>query len=532
MKDPRTIILAVIPCNVDIATQEILKLAKDADPQGVRTMGVLTKPDLAPERATQQAIIDLIGGKRQDLKLGYCVVKNRGADNKSRNLRERDAAEKAFFRQEPWDAVAASSKRIGVEALKVRLRELLMDISKREFPKVQAEIRKQLATCRKQLDTMGVSRSDEKSQRAYLGKIAATFERIVSYALNAYYTEDPIFDDRLEMRLITRVIELNEVLGEVFSLRGHTRHFSRDNDDSKKDGDGDKMPKLSFEVPEVPDELLDLLPDEPFECPAPSSESILTHIEDIFRKSRGPELGTFGGALLGTIFKEQSRRWGPLILSHVSSAILVVHQFIVDLLAYVFGGGDDGDEAQQVCSELYENVLVEKLQASYKQAMDHAQFLLDIEREGKPTTYNNWFNDELQRGQGKRLSKKLEESAVTTGDGTGTKVINLASALAAMSMGDKSNPRQATEYLHDVLKSYYQVSAKRFVDVVCQQVVDHFLLNGKGSPLHVFSTELVLDLSAGTLEMIAGEDHVTKQERERLAREIDSLQAAMQVLRG
>lgn len=47
----------------------------------------------------------------------------------------------------------------------------------------------------------------------------------------------------------------------------------------------------------------------------------------------------------------------------------------------------------------------------------------------------------------------------------------------------------------------------------------------------MFSTELVLDLSAGTLEMIAGEDQVTKQERERLAREIESLQAAMQVLR-
>lgn len=139
MKDPRTIILAVIPCNVDIATQEILKLAKDADHSGVRTMGVLTKPDLAPERATQQAILDLIGGKRQDLKLGYCLVKNRGADDVGNStLHERNAAERAFFRQEPWAAVAATSKRVGVAALQTRLRELLMDISKREFPKVQA----------------------------------------------------------------------------------------------------------------------------------------------------------------------------------------------------------------------------------------------------------------------------------------------------------------------------------------------------------------------------------------------------------
>lgn len=70
MADRRTIILAVIPCNVDIATQEILKLAKLADPTGSRTMGVLTKPDLAFERAMQQNVIDLIQGKCQELKLG------------------------------------------------------------------------------------------------------------------------------------------------------------------------------------------------------------------------------------------------------------------------------------------------------------------------------------------------------------------------------------------------------------------------------------------------------------------------------
>lgn len=85
-----------------------------------------------------------------------------------------------------------------------------------------------------------------------------------------------------------------------------------------------------------------------------------------------------------------------------------------DVDMHVFGGGDDHEEAQQVCTELYENVLVEKLQASYKQAMDHAQFLLEIEREVKPTTYNTWFNEELQRVQGKRLIKKLESSTTTT----------------------------------------------------------------------------------------------------------------------
>lgn len=137
MVDRRTIILAVIPCNVEIATQEILKLAKQADPTGSRTMGVLTKPGLAPERAMQQNIVELIQGKRQELKLGYFLVKNRGADDANSTLKKRNAEEAAFFKADPWSALA-STGRVGVEALKVRLRDLLRDISKQEFPAVKA----------------------------------------------------------------------------------------------------------------------------------------------------------------------------------------------------------------------------------------------------------------------------------------------------------------------------------------------------------------------------------------------------------
>ena len=38
----------VVPCNVDIATVGIINDARQADPEGQRTIGVLTKPDLIP----------------------------------------------------------------------------------------------------------------------------------------------------------------------------------------------------------------------------------------------------------------------------------------------------------------------------------------------------------------------------------------------------------------------------------------------------------------------------------------------------
>ncbi|KAK7737299.1 hypothetical protein SLS53_006602 [Cytospora paraplurivora] len=523
MKDKRTIILAVIPCNVDIATQEILKLAKDADPEGFRTMGVLTKPDLAPERAMQQTIVDLIEGKRQDLKLGYCVVKNRGSDDENSTLEKRNIEERDFFRKEPWSALA-TTKRVGTSALKVRLNEILMDISRREFPAVKAAIAKNLAERNKRFDAMGASRGDEQAQRAYLGKLASDFEKIVGYSLNAYYTEDTIFNDRLDMRLITRIIELNEVFSQTFFQRGHTRCFelSKEGDDDQYSDAPNQLPRVGYEIPvgSNPD-LSDIICADRFQCPKPSSDSIMRHIEDIYRKNRGPELGTFGGALLGATFKEQSKRWEDIVLSHVSDAIILVHDYILELLDHVF-------PEKKVLQELLDNVLLERLQASYRRAMDHARFLLEIEREGKPMTYNRDFGAELQRGQSERLQDSLLEFAA--GYDEDEPAVSLK-AMKKLNI-DRSNPQQVREYLHDILKSYYRVSAKRFVDVICQQVIDHFLLNGKDSPLHVFSTDLVFDLNASRLEMIAGEDQVTKQERERLGREIKSLQEAMQVMRG
>ena len=62
MKNPRSVILAVIPANVDIATQEILKMAEKCDTEGQRTLGVLTKPDLV-DRGAENSVVDLVEGE-------------------------------------------------------------------------------------------------------------------------------------------------------------------------------------------------------------------------------------------------------------------------------------------------------------------------------------------------------------------------------------------------------------------------------------------------------------------------------------
>ena len=44
--NPNSLILAVTPATTDLATSEALKLARDVDPEGRRTLAVITKLDL------------------------------------------------------------------------------------------------------------------------------------------------------------------------------------------------------------------------------------------------------------------------------------------------------------------------------------------------------------------------------------------------------------------------------------------------------------------------------------------------------
>lgn len=46
IKDARSIILCVIPANQDLTTSEALKLMREIDPAGQRSIGCLTKIDI------------------------------------------------------------------------------------------------------------------------------------------------------------------------------------------------------------------------------------------------------------------------------------------------------------------------------------------------------------------------------------------------------------------------------------------------------------------------------------------------------
>lgn len=135
MSNPRSVMLMVVPCNADIATQEIVEQAEDLDPEGNRTLGVLTKPDLV-DNGAEDAVVDLIEGRRQGLKLGWHLLRNPGQAELLDGSRSRNAIEKEFFATAtPWNSLDKS--KVGIESLRNWLQEILAGHIRREFPSVR-----------------------------------------------------------------------------------------------------------------------------------------------------------------------------------------------------------------------------------------------------------------------------------------------------------------------------------------------------------------------------------------------------------
>jgi hypothetical protein len=189
---------------------------------------------------------------------------------------------------------------------------------------------------------------------------------------------------------------------------------------------------------------------------------------------------------------------------------------------------------QTLCSEarvrdsLWNDFLLDRLIACYQEAMDYTRFLLHMERGIMPSTFNHYYNTNLQHKRAERVFKPLKGQSVSFKGYEGAYV---PLDRVEKCVIDKSNEQQACDDIMDSLISYYKVARKRFVDVVCQQAVLHYLLISSHGPLSLLSPELIMLLDTEELEAIAGEDADSRQIRISMEREIRSLEAALKVLR-
>lgn len=229
--------------------------------------------------------------------------------------------------------------------------------------------------------------------------------------------------------------------------------------------------------------------------------------------------------MLPCTFKEQGRKWRSITLAHASNAILIVHHFIARILETSCPDDTVRDALWNYL--LYGHDGHDGLLKRYERAMDHAEFLLSVEFEVRTLTYDPRFEAQMDK-------LKQGESAKTADFDSRFDLFAKKSSEESKPSPrkPKSSLEETREAIHNALKSYYDIALSRFVDVVCQQVIDRCLLHAKDGPLEVLSDKVTLGMSAEQLNSIAAEDQAVKEKRDTLNKEIEALTNALRILRS
>ncbi|XP_045763915.1 dynamin-1-like protein isoform X9 [Maniola jurtina] len=156
--NPNSIILAVTAANTDMATSEAIKMAKEVDPDGRRTLAVVTKLDLM-DAGTDA--IDILCGRVIPVKLGIIGVVNRSQQDIIDRKSITDALkDEATYLQRKYPTIAS---RNGTPYLAKTLNRLLMHHIRDCLPELKVRVNVMISQFQSLLNSYGEDVSD-KSQ--------------------------------------------------------------------------------------------------------------------------------------------------------------------------------------------------------------------------------------------------------------------------------------------------------------------------------------------------------------------------------
>ncbi|XP_035676394.1 dynamin-1-like protein isoform X11 [Branchiostoma floridae] len=148
--NPNSIILAVTSANTDMATSEALKFAKEVDPDGRRTLAVITKLDLMDAGTDAH---DVLMGRVIPVKLGIIGVVNRSQmDINKRKPIEEAIKDEAAFMQRKYPSLAS---RNGTSHLARTLNRLLMHHIRDCLPDLKTRINVMASQFQQLLNSFG-----------------------------------------------------------------------------------------------------------------------------------------------------------------------------------------------------------------------------------------------------------------------------------------------------------------------------------------------------------------------------------------
>ncbi|KAK7310131.1 hypothetical protein RJT34_07428 [Clitoria ternatea] len=152
VEKPNCIILAISPANQDIATSDAIKLAKEVDPSGERTFGVLTKLDLM-DKGTNA--VEVLEGRQYRLQHPWVGIVNRSQADINRNVDMIVARkkEREYFETSPEYGHLAH--KMGAEYLARLLSEHLELVIRQRIPSIISLINKAIDELNAELDRIG-----------------------------------------------------------------------------------------------------------------------------------------------------------------------------------------------------------------------------------------------------------------------------------------------------------------------------------------------------------------------------------------
>ncbi|KAJ1300009.1 hypothetical protein OPQ81_011843 [Rhizoctonia solani] len=139
-----TIILLVISCHADFENQGAGLVATECDPDGERTVGVLTKPDRIETPDEAKPWLEMITGKSNRLANGWYCVKQPDSKQRKKNLTwdEARGLEMEFFRDTPpWSELSSRDRlKLGSHNLAYQLGNVLSTALEKRFAEIRIEI--------------------------------------------------------------------------------------------------------------------------------------------------------------------------------------------------------------------------------------------------------------------------------------------------------------------------------------------------------------------------------------------------------
>jgi len=207
LRDPRTIILAVVQADVDLNASTALSMAgkSEHDPNGDRTIPIITKADRI-EQGLHTDWIETINNWKKAMKFGYLVMRNTSYEGKNASWEMAKEEERQFFASSQWNGVMPERK--GRDAVIAFLGTVLQEHISRELPALRLEVDNALRSYKKDFEDMGTPILSTHEAREKLHATSGTLMSKVEAYLRADYDLDylergkDILPERLNMYFV------------------------------------------------------------------------------------------------------------------------------------------------------------------------------------------------------------------------------------------------------------------------------------------------------------------------------------------